>query len=77
MNKGITLAVMLFMAMACIRLDRQHQPEPSHEVTVMSYNVRHCAGMEALVGGLVLHAVGSHQYSMMIVAGVLCIFLFP
>jgi maltose/moltooligosaccharide transporter len=25
----------------------------------------------ALVGGLVLHAVGSHQYSMMIVAGVL------
>jgi len=25
----------------------------------------------ALVGGLVLHAIGSHQYSMMIVAGVL------
>jgi len=28
----------------------------------------------ALVGGVVLHAVGSHQYSMMIVAGVLLLF---
>ena len=47
MRQRISLAVLLvLLTLSCVRQHQQVQPESSTQVRVMSYNVRHCAGMD-------------------------------
>ena len=50
MNHRIILAFLLMALMlSCGRQQSKNQPEQSFQLQVMSYNVRHCAGMDLVV----------------------------
>lgn len=41
--------ILVGMTLACVRQSPKNQPEPPLQINVMSYNVRHCAGMDLVV----------------------------
>lgn len=50
MRKPILFAFLLLaLTWSCVRQNPKNQPEQSIQLKVMSYNVRHCAGMDLMV----------------------------